>query len=98
MKEIVNGITYDTETAKALAIFSNGQPMGSSLHFREMLYITDNGEYFIHGSGGLMTCYAKQYNGSGEEIIPLTEGQAKEWTKQWCGKLTYSHAFRENAE
>lgn len=102
MKTKINRKTYDTEVAKALAIYINNQPLGSVFRFSEILYVTSDGEYFIHGRGGAMTQYAKRYknrsNVSGEAIVPMTVNQAKDWTRRFCARVIYSEIFGEDAE
>lgn len=102
MKRKINGKTYDTDAEKAIAIYCNDQPDRSMYHFHEVLYIKADGEYFIHGSGGALTHYAKKYsnrsNASGEAIIPMTVDQAREWTKRSCAIEVYRELFGENAE
>ena len=101
MKTQINRKTYDTENAKALAIYSNNQPFGSLFRFSEVLYIKQDGEYFLHGKGEAMTHYAKKYknrsNASGEAIIPMTEDQAKAWAKRFCARVVYREIFGEDA-
>lgn len=102
MKTNINRKIYDTEAAQPLAIYINSQPEGSIFHFSEILYIKADGEYFLHGSGGSMTPYAKRYqsrcNASGEAIVPLTTDQAKTWLKQWCTCALYREIFGEELE
>ncbi len=102
MKTKINRKTYDTENAKALAIYINNQPVGSVFRFSEVLYIKSDGEYFLHGSGGAMTQYAKRYknksNASGEAIVPITMDQAKAWAKRWCARVVYQEIFGEDTE
>ena len=102
MRTKINRKTYDTDNAQPLAIYSNNQPFGSVFRFSEMLYITADGEYFLYGSGGAMTHYAKRYksrsNASGEAIVPMTVDQAKDWTKRFCARVIYREIFGEDAE
>lgn len=102
MRKKINRKTYDTDAAQAVAFFNNQHPRNSIYYFCEMLYVTENGEYFLHGKGGAMTHYAKQYSGrcnsSGEAIIPMTEDQAKAWTKRTGDKYTYACVFGDTAE
>ena len=102
MKKRINEHTYDTEAAHPLAIYSSYQPVGSMFHFSEVLYIKPDGEYFLHGRGEAMTQYAKRYknrsNASGEAIVPMTEEQAKAWTKRWCARVIYREIFGEDVE
>ena len=102
MKTKINRITYDTEAAHPLAIYSSYQPVGSMFHFSEVLYIKPDGEYFLYGRGEAMTQYAKRYknrsNASGEVIVPMTEEQAKAWAKRWCARVIYREIFGEDVE
>jgi hypothetical protein len=102
MKTKINRRIYDTEVAQPLAIYINSQPEGSIFHFSEILYIKSDGEYFLHGSGGSMTPYAKKYqsrsNASGEAIVPLSMDQAKVWVKRWCTSGLYREIFGEELE
>ena len=102
MKTKINRKLYDTDAAHPLAIYSNYQPIGSCFHFSEVLYIKPDGEYFLHGSGGSMTQYAKRYksrsNASGEAIVPMTVDQAKAWAKRWCARVIYREICGEDAE
>lgn len=102
MKTKINRKNYDIEAAKALAIYSNNQPVGSVFRFSEVLYIRPDSKYFLHGSGGAMTQYAKRYknrsNASGEAIVLMTEEQAKAWTKRWFTRAVYQEIFGAVAE
>ena len=74
MKKVINGALYDTETAKPLGKDSYSNPRDFH-HWKETLYRTKSGKYFLHGKGGAMTKYAvsvglNEWCG-GEKIIPL---------------------------
>lgn len=87
MKRIVDGKRYDTDTATMLALWDNGH-LSSDFHYhyhKETLYKTRNGSYFLHGEGGALSTYGRQYGknqGSGEEIIPLTADDAFCWLQE----------------
>jgi len=64
---------YDTEKAQLLgnrAYSYYGDPAG----YEEKLYQTKGGLYFVWGIGGTESPYS-----SGEDIRPLSEGEAEEW-------------------
>lgn len=78
MKKIINRKKYDTETAKAVGSWDNGNP--GINYVEETLYRKKTGEYFLHGEGGPNTryCWMGGNNSSyGERIMPMTEGEAK---------------------
>ncbi len=84
MKAIINGKRYDTD--KAALIASDGSAGLSRSDFQwweEDLYLTKNGSWFVAGTGGALTKYAKPVgsNGTsgGERIIPLTAEEARDW-------------------
>ena len=75
MKKIINGILYNTETAKELAEWSNGLSSSDFSNETETLYRKKNGQLFLYGSGGPLSEYAVSYMQSwtsGEDIKPLT--------------------------
>lgn len=96
MKKIINGRLYDTETAKMIGSWSNG--LGSSdFHYcTEDLYQKKTGEYFLYGSGGAMSAYGKSYGGGwcwGNDIIPMTEKEAKVWAETHLTADEYMELF-----
>ena len=58
MKQIINGKTYNTETATELGHYWNGLSDSDFRHISESLYRTKNGRYFLAGEGGPMTRYS----------------------------------------
>lgn len=101
MKKIINGKLYNTETAKVIADYWNGYPGGDFKVIKETLYQKKTGEYFLFGKGGPMTHYAEQVWGGmayGEEIIPYTEKQAKEWAVNHLKADEYMELFGEVEE
>jgi hypothetical protein len=86
MKKIINGKLYDTETAKEIAVWSNGRSYSDFGHCVETLYKKRTGEYFIFGVGGPMSKYAESCGDNswsgGSRIIPLTYKAAKEWAEK----------------
>ena len=85
MKKIIDGKLYDTETATRVGSFDSGGSCRDFSHFEESLYKTPGGAYFVAGSGGPMTGYARSdgqnsWTGS-EDIRALTREEAFEWAQ-----------------
>lgn len=94
MNKVIDGKRYDTSTAKIVASWDN-EETGFSL-ISENLHRKRTGEYFLHGSGGANTKYAEYSYGSwkrGEEIIPLSEKEAKEWAESHLDADEYESVF-----
>ena len=86
MKAIINGIRYDTEKARLIGEVWYGALEDFS-HWEAGLYVTPRGRrYFLAGSGGPMTRWARPaVSGgliAGEGIIPLTREEALEWAEK----------------
>ena len=101
MKKVINGALYDTETAKLLGENSYSNPRDFA-HWRESLYRTKSGKYFLHGEGGAMTKYAvsvgqNEWSG-GEKIIPLDLDSAQKWAEEHLDGDDYLAAFGEPEE
>jgi len=82
MKRIINGKTYNTDTANYIANFSNGLGNRDFSNVDEDLYVTDNGAFFLCGKGGPMTKYSVpcgNMTGGGSDIIPLSKRDALNW-------------------
>lgn len=82
MKQVINGLSYDTETADWIAEYSNCLGPRDFRNCEEDLYKTKKGRFFLAGSGGPMTKYSEpcgDMTGSGSGIIPLDEDEALEW-------------------
>ena len=82
MKAVIDGETYDTETATKIAAFSKEFGANDFRHVEESLYETRNGRFFLAGGGGPMTRYShpvgdRQAGGSG--IVVLTPNEARNW-------------------
>lgn len=101
MKKIINGRMYNTETATELGNFWNGLSASDFGYLSETLYRKKNGEFFLYGDGGAMTKYSYVVGNEscgGEEIIPLTEEQAKHWAEEKLDADTYIEIFGEPEE
>ena len=85
MKAIINNKTYNTETAELLGEYCNQYGFGDLHYIHESLYKTLKGAYFLCGSGGAFTKYAKPCGDSwsySSSIHPLTEEEALDWAQK----------------
>ena len=101
MKSIINGKTYNTETATELGNYRWGA-YGDFNHIDESLYRTKKGRYFLAGEGGAMTHYCRSCGDNswcgGEGITPIEEYEAREWMERHCDAEEYIAAFGEPEE
>ena len=89
MKKIVNGRKYDTETAALVGNWCNGFPRSDFRYRYEALYRKRTGEYFLRGAGR---------HGSGDAIVPLSDGDARKWVEGHLEVGEYEREFGEVAE
>ena len=87
MKKIINGKMYNTETAKEIGSWNNGR------------YRSD---FYYVGEGGAASRYAERCGGNstcfGEDIIPLSSQDAKEWVERKLDADAYVELFGEVEE
>ena len=99
MKKIINGLAYNTDTAKEIDSYCNELPMSDFCYLEETLYQKDNGEFFLHGNGGARSAYCTFYSdgsvSGGENIIPLSVDEAKEWVETHSTVEIYETLFGE---
>lgn len=97
MKKIINGKTYNTETAKEIGYASNNRVSRRDFSFwEETLYQRKDGEYFLHGHGGPYTSYSRIVMGmqtGSEMIIPYSEENAKKWAAEKLTAEEYENIF-----
>jgi len=82
MKQIIDGKTYNTDTADCIGNYSNGLGQSDFNNIDEDLYITKKGAFFLYGDGGAMTKYSEPCGNmtrEGSGIIPLSEMEALSW-------------------
>lgn len=82
MKTTIDNKTYNTATATKVAEASNHAPANDFHAWWETLYLTQKGNWFLHGEGGPMTIYATEHHNrstDGERIIPMSREQALAW-------------------
>lgn len=87
MKVIINGRKYDTETARLLGRIMNENASIGCPVFDE-LYRKKTGEFFQY-------LWREFY---GDEIVPLTEQEAREWTEEHSSVDLYEEIFGEVEE
>ena len=96
MKKIINGKRYDTDTATLIGSAGYGYP-GDFDYWEENLYCKKTGEFFIHGEGGAMSKYSRKTGNNewsgGEEIIPISLDEAKEWGEKYLDADEYEQVF-----
>lgn len=98
MKKVIKGKKYNTETAKFVG--SYGINLADRFaRMEECLYRKRTGEYFLHGEGGPWSKYGISLNLNeccgGEEIIPLTHEEAREWAETHLSVDEYEKEFGE---
>lgn len=101
MKKIINGKVYDTHTAEFLADWDNGLQLTDFYYFEENLYRKKTGEFFLYGWGHGLSKYATHHgnnSGDGEEIIPMTYDEAREWAEKHLSGEKYCEIFGEPEE
>ena len=100
MRRIIDGKRYDTSTAEEIATATHGYKMEFS-YYEETLYCKRTGEYFLYGYGHGESKYAKQVLGDwgpGEDIVPMTYEQARQWAERNLEADEYEREFGEVPE
>lgn len=85
MKKVINGKTYNTETATFIAEWDNGLGRSDFKSYEETLYRSPKGQYFIHGEGGAMTRWSRPCGNmtcGGEGIILISADEALQWCER----------------
>lgn len=104
MKKVISGVLCDTKTARLLGEYqySNRRDF---YYWREELYRTKSGRYFLYGEGGPASRYAEVVGqnewSSGEKIELLPPEAAKQWAEEHLDGDEYIAAFgipEEDAE
>ena len=100
MKKIINGKMYNTETAKLLCEACGRR--GSASWWKEQLYRKKTGEYFLFGEGGPGSRWAVPLDinswNEGEDVIPMTEEEARAWAEKNADVEEYCEIFGEPEE
>lgn len=100
MKKIVDGKIYDTETATEIgSAESSGVTPSDFGYWRETLYKTRAGVYFLVGEGGALTSYARPVPGGGWmgglRLTPLPLPEAFQWAQAHLTPTTVELEFPE---
>lgn len=102
MKKVINGSVYNTETAKKLgSVEPAGYNSTNFSYYREALYRTKSGKYFLHGEGHARSRYGEWHGntgGWGEQIRPYAPDEAREWAENNLTADEYIEAFGEPEE
>ena len=98
MKKVINGVLYNTETAKRIGSWDNGHYTTDFAYCSEDLYRSRSGRYFLHGDGGANSRYGKRIGNDligGEDIIPMALAEAVKWAEEHLDGDAYAAAFGE---
>lgn len=101
MKQIINGKMYDTKKAEEVASSESSYSYNDGRYYKETLYKTKRGNYFMFGEGGGLSPYAEHTGwGScyGEKLIPLTKEEAREWAEDNMYPNSYIEEFGDVEE
>jgi len=83
MKKIIDGKSYNTDTATRIGHWWNGLSRSDFRYLEEELFLTKKGAWFIAGYGGAMTGWGESCDGNarcgGDGIKVLTEIEARQW-------------------
>jgi hypothetical protein len=86
MKRIIDGKSYNTETAECIATWSNHHYPNDFHYCEESLYRTAKGAWFVAGEGGAMSKYSRPVGnngrGGGEGLEPFTADEARRWLEE----------------
>lgn len=87
MKEIINGVSYDTNKSVLLESVDSGFKKEDIRWSVTTLFRTRSGKFFLHGIGGPGSPYAQTYeyfaNKEGEEIIPMSSFKVIIWVEEY---------------
>lgn len=101
MKKIIEGRVYNTETAKFLGSYQHSYRNDFSF-YKEELYRTKSGAYFLYGEGGPASRYSKQVGQNrwtgGEEIRAMSPQGARAWAEEHLDADKYAEIFGEPEE
>lgn len=97
MKKIIKGKTYNTATAKKVAIYQNFRWVDINDRYEENLYLKRTGEYFLYGIGGPYSKYSIHCKDGtiygNDVIIPLSKEEAKKWSQEYLSTEKYEELF-----
>jgi hypothetical protein len=83
MKKVINGKSYNCDTAREIAYARSDCGKSDFAWWEETLYKKSTGEFFLEGHGGPMSRYSQASGAnstiSGSAIVPLTLADTKAW-------------------
>ena len=87
MKKIIDGLLYDNEAdnVEPIAQAESTAQRGDFTWWKEWLYRTESGRFFLYGEGGPRSRYAKAYAGGASgssDIRALSEDEAYDWMER----------------
>jgi hypothetical protein len=100
MKKVIDGKVYNEDTAELIGYRNDGAP-SDARYVEEALYRTKKGAFFLSGSGGPFSVYGKRVESMwacGEDIVALTEDEARAWLETYGDAKAYFRAFGEPEE
>lgn len=93
MRKVIDGRTYDTDTAARVGSWDNGLEQSDLGRIDATLHRKRTGEYFLHEKGGPMTPFAERDGlggwASGAMITPLSAAEAMRWAEGHLGADEY---------
>ena len=99
-RRIIDGKRYDTETADLIAETSASCACEDFHWWKEALYRTTNGRFFLKGTGGPMTRWARKVDQNsycgGDGLRAVTDGEARHWVERYANEK-YSELFSVEA-
>lgn len=101
MKKVIAGVLCDTSTARLLGEYEYSN-RGGFHYYREELYRTKSGKFFLYGEGYAASPYARKVSTNewapGERITLLHPESARRWAEEHLDGDEYIAAFGEPEE
>lgn len=109
MKDRTDNSSYDTNISTKIGEYKSNLPANNFGYYKEALYKTPSGQYFLTGHGGPESRYSEIVAGkniahANNCFKPLTFAQAKEWYEDFIlhddqqnkeeAKRRYNHEFK----
>lgn len=87
MRKVINGLRYDTEKATKIGTAEYHGSCTDFQYWEATLYRTPrSNRFFLAGHGGPMSRFSQSIGqnqwGGGEDLIPMSHGEALEWAEQ----------------
>ena len=96
MNKIINGKRYNTDTAERVGEWDNGFNYNDFNYTGEELYRKKSGEFFLYGESGALGKYAVNVGNmrsGGEEIVPFSDAEARQWAEEHLSGDEYESIF-----